>query len=925
MAKNLLIDTCVWRELISSIEYNDQLRQISTWVDQSEITLFCPEVLKDEWSKHRLECEKRIEKAMGNHVKDLKKAQLFDKSPDFEDFEMETADRILKSQIAEVDRLLSLAILVVENDEEIILARKHKRENKAPFLTKGDSQNDAVLIFSTMSELLRRQENELYFFSSNHHEFGDVENPKTMLHTDISECYPDIRVHYFADLKQGISQLQGIGLTTGKVSVITQKSIPAIIAVDRKLSIGEQLIAYLDKRFDDISFLPKKMIVNHYPFLVTNHEYVHQQPFTATTDNTELLEWFKHLPTKDGVFVGELLDDRNKILRYLRGNLIAFIATEKQRFEPVLIPMPLQENCGCSLCMYRAFRFGDLMKLLSARDNDQEPALKKAYVHYKMGQYQAAFEVLAKFSGEALSNKQYISHFIAQFNIIQIGKLVKYEHNDTPEELSLIEQSERINLDDHLLLYGNRANSDILRWIKDLQFIHHSRKKMQHLLSQIRDLFYSQSSGWNNHTRDLLNIFHETLCFLEYNHLIFDRFYEIRELTKICIEGVFASYGCRNTLGGKLLQFSDGLLEKIILNANTKDITEMYQRYKLTQLNYGEPDDEDNLFQRFSDFLKDYGAALETFKEFESEGRSAFWSGYRRTFYNFLTFFGILDTGQTDFDAVFAALMPFLRIQQHLNANELTSTLRFFVHHKAPRFSNGQLEELLFFALQTDTINSPSIIDLLGRIMEDRNHSVILPSSLWKEIQNRYLTNDYLKENYSAMDVICTLFGLSSSKARRTEISKFIKHFLQGDFVDEIYYTAIMYDVISFNKKWHALYVSTIASRIGKGKGVTIFSKKEYYNDGRVDAFINYTIKFDLPIDPEWTLYIMQLDPYYSWLLDMENFDYSLFDSEWLFNHLTRHYKDKFRKSKALKKFLKDHCKKSQDIHLLHLYLDLYD
>jgi predicted nucleic acid-binding protein len=83
MAKNLLIDTCTWRELISSIEYNSLLKQLSTWVDQSEVVLFCPEVLKEEWAKHRLICEERIDKAVRNHVKDLKKSQIFRKSPDF--------------------------------------------------------------------------------------------------------------------------------------------------------------------------------------------------------------------------------------------------------------------------------------------------------------------------------------------------------------------------------------------------------------------------------------------------------------------------------------------------------------------------------------------------------------------------------------------------------------------------------------------------------------------------------------------------------------------------------------------------------------------------------------------------------------------------------------------------------------------------
>jgi len=924
MAKNVFIDTCTWIELVNSLEYSNQLRQLSTWVDQNEIILFCPEALKEEWAKHRLEKEKKLDLAISNHVKDLKRSKLFAKQPDFEGFEMETAERVLKSQIYEIDRLFSLSVLVEERTEDVLLARRHEKEHKAPFLNKDASHNDAVMVFSTLAELSRRQEGELYFFSANHKEFGDPQNLMTILHPDISGCFPEVRVQYFADLNKGFDHLKEIGLSSGKVAVLKSSSIPNLFALDRKLPIGGQLKHFLDQRFADISFLPKKMIVNHYPFLLVENEYLWQVPFTATTDNPELLEWFRNLPTENGTYTGEIDDDTNKVLRYLQGNLIDSISTEKQRFDPVTIPMPIQAECGCSLCLHRAFRFKELMDVLSEGKNADEPALKRALVHYRMGQYAKAFKVLEDFSKQALESKQFVSYFIAQFNMVQLGKLVKYENDGTTSEFELIARSEDIDLDKIYTTYVSRSNRDILLWIKDLSFVEINHKRIERLLNQIRDNFYSRSGGWNTHTRELLNVFQEMLCFLEYNHVIYGRDHAVREVTRMFLEGLFASYGSNSKLGGKLIHFGDNLLEKLAINSNTKDISDMYKRYDLSNLRYIGGEDGGSIFERFADFVNGYDGIAETFKDFDNEGRLDFWSNYRRIFNNFLTLFAILDIKEQELDHVVGTLMPFLKIQQHFNESQLSVTLRYFINQKGKELTNAHLEELFFFILTTDTLDNRSLIDLISRIMGDRNQTLTYPAPLWKEIQNHYLINDCLKDNHGDIEIICTIYDLTTSTSKRAEISRFIKHFLKAGFVDEVYYVSAMYDVIDFNKSLHAKYMSTIALVIGKGKGVTVFRRKDFYNDGRVDGFVNYMAKFKLAIDPEWKTHIMGLDHYYKWLLDMEQFDYSGFNPEWPFNYYTKYYKEMYKNSDALKVFLRKYCRDTSDVRMLKFYLDLF-
>jgi len=97
-----------------------------------------------------------------------------------------------------------------------------------------------------------------------------------------------------------------------------------------------------------------------------------------------------------------------------------------------------------------------------------------------------------------------------------------------------------------------------------------------------------------------------------------------------------------------------------------------------------------------------------------------------------------------------------------------------------------------------------------------------------------------------------------------------------------------------------------------------------FYRDSRLDQFINFSLKYNQNI-PEWFRNAsLNLGNYYTWICDMENFDYANFNPEWLSAHFTLYYKRYFRHSKTLQshllKVIKEKDEKDLSKRFIHIY-----
>jgi hypothetical protein len=310
MAKNILIDTSILKQLVSPIEFSGYLDQLIKWQKQDDILIYCPATLKQEWLKHRVEEFRKIDNVLKNHQHSLKTDKLFLKTPDIGDAELTAADKMLRSQVEAIDRLLETAKQITD---ETVAAGKmwmQKKAKKAPFRKKEASDNDAVILFAVLEEIGTSVQPELYFLSANHTDYAAPGNEE-VIHADIVALYPDIAITYFTGASSAISGLTALGLPSARqLAKIGKQPVPELIPVDSSKSVIDQLYDYLNKRFSDIRLLPKKLFCIHYPIITEPNYDDRGRPFTMNTDNQELYDLFVGLQTEGQLYIGEEVADQ---------------------------------------------------------------------------------------------------------------------------------------------------------------------------------------------------------------------------------------------------------------------------------------------------------------------------------------------------------------------------------------------------------------------------------------------------------------------------------------------------------------------------------------------------------------------------------------------------------------------------------------
>ncbi len=118
-------------------------------------------------------------------------------------------------------------------------------------------------------------------------------------------------------------------------------------------------------------------------------------------------------------------------------------------------------------------------------------------------------------------------------------------------------------------------------------------------------------------------------------------------------------------------------------------------------------------------------------------------------------------------------------------------------------------------------------------------------------------------------------------------------------------------------------YEASVVKLAKAGRGVRPF-EAGFYHDHRLDEFVNFSFRFNRPLNHALVEALIKLDDYYHWLTNLDHFDYTLFDPDWLFNHYTLYFKNKFRESKPLEQSLRKLALKSSDPRLGQLYIDVY-
>ena len=918
MAINLLIDTCILLRLVSKTEFSTFLREVEYLVKEEHVTLLIPAPLVGEWKKHKDEQKQKIAAALRSMELEIKQKRLMkDDSVDYSEEQYEEAKEHLYSQIDLIDELLyHYGQKISTTDELVIQLYKHRAANKHPFTNpKKDNYNDAEIIFSSLDYIKKLNQDNLYFVSDNPGDFAKQIENEFVLHPDIDDVFPTINTYYFTEIKGAFRAFEKLGIPRfNEKAEKKRNTIRNTIKINKNQVILNQLEEYIDKRAAQLIIIPKEIIIEHYPIVVSNtFRYLHR-PFTLVTDNKDIFKLLSEVQVNDdvvldptGLFIKNK-DDEDKIrsiCRYLRFNYIEHVAFENG--DPVLINYSHKaKECDCPTCSYRRLDFGKLLETLNSSviDTTKEARLKQAFGQYKLGNFTEAVSILKVLYNE-IEDKQTIFYYIVCNNLSNLSHLIShyYWRDKVGKELS----DEFKDLDLEIIYKECRKvtqNGPLLEWIHLKKYYEDTLIDIHSILHEINDNFYSQNSGYNENTKSLLEYYYRTERFLNTNSIVFDIYNQFSVLTKLFTQGVFSSYGCDEFMGGKLTYFSDTALQHLLLYADADDIRKYFYRYKLKQVKHiPDVEGQSQFVSLVNKLWSEYSIVPVNYKKYIKSPNDYFSDKYNDIVYTSLALLAITDISEKEFNTTANNLLVFLNTGNHASQFQLSKNLKFFINHKRKVLSDDNLRSLFLLGIKNETLHKNAYIDTVETVLKERNIKLTLSVEEFEFVKNGFFkdSNENLEDSFYSLGYIHEVLVDEDQKRM---IKEYMEAKLRESFSSSKYYIATMFDILAPLQDMTSQYTSQILEIILKGEQERFFDKRDYYHDPRVDNYLNFCFKYKIEIPGSITNHIHLIGPYYSWLINMDHFDYSQFNINWLDNHFTLYFKYEYRKSKSLKNYL---------------------
>ncbi len=909
MKKNILIDTCVLRELISPVEFSGYLKQIQYWNDEGLINVLAPPTLVQEWNKHKEKEGLSIKQKLKNHTTTLKQSILFEQVPYITDAQLNAAEKLLLSQIDTLDKIITGADNLDEESSASIMW-KHKQASKAPFHVKKDSDNDAVIIFSAIQEVKRLNEEEIIIISSNHSDFSTI-GDKSIIHPDISNEFPEIKITYYYKLSDAIDSLIQSGLPSIKEGLHVGKQLKVYFPVDPNASSLKQLLSYLNRRFSDINFLPRIFFSSHPPIIINTKNEYSETPFLLNTDNEDLFEIFSNAKVNENYKKNQ---DFKDISTYLRHNLVYGFKYKSDKI--IEVPYLDDRVCDCEMCQFRQFKISNAIKLINS-SKELEPNLKNAKVQYLLGNIENSINTLKQIEYQALEEKKFLTYYITIYNLKLLKRHLDYNFMNKNETLSKIVGE--INLDDTLIKSKVDSINDILEYIHNGNYWKTVNDKFSKILDNIKAQQIDNVGGWSDYLKQFLECYFETVYFIEENFIFMDDFSELSSFTSKFIDGLFASYSCSDELEGRLIEINDVILEKLVRYGKTDDIIKFQKRYGINIINYSPGEGNRIFLKQFVNLLDSYSDIHYEDLLKDQDGAFLFWPRFRRMILNAVTLSGIIKLDKSEINLLAEKILEFLNVQKHINEFEINKSISFFLNNHCSMISQNILEGYFKYSILQKENNNDFLKFTLKNICRSNHIRFNFGKNEWSMIRSKYFTNN----EKCRIDDICILNSFLANKSYKEEIKKFISNVLNEKFDTDVYYHSVLDQIISETPDFSNKYESEILKYTSNGKRARLFPGN-YYTDNRIDEYINFCFSFNKSIPDDIKKNLKILDKYYEWILDIDNYNYETFNTNWLFVHPTKFYYKMFKKSLKLKKWMKIEAMNSTDNRIAKLYLQLY-
>ncbi len=910
--KYLLIDTAtIKKSLIAKSKFSNSLKQLDLWCKEGTITLLYPETLKLEWEKHQVIELDKLRKS----ISDIKsKLSLLKASipQNGEDLALES----LEGQIHLLNKLFLNHSRVYSAESALYKTMYEQKTNsKAPFHSKQASDNDFLIFASSINEAIDHGIEEFHFITANSNDYGDSSDKENKLHPELISLCGNIKVNYFSDftklsqqlIKSGLSEL--INQEEDSNNSIPKKQNNSIIELKDENHTLSILHSHFQILFQDLKSIPYDILnklllsridteIGFSPYkLDTVSELVYKVLSNVETDKKGKIKLINDTGINDTIAT---TDQTKFLIEKLQSQSVYYITCGNKKHS---LPEIIKEDCQCSRCRFHFFDFKSMD--LNFRDNDESDfvyTFKKAFTLFKIGNFKDAIDSYYECLDIAKKENNEINIFRTKYNLLKLKTSI-YNHHFFDDETGIdFEKLKSIELDEINRESNNELVKEVIRWMSNDHYIKDAYHKMSEINKKIISNYFTSYNGGmssNGSVNELGFEYAQIRLFLENNCIIYENFTEFRQIVNCFMEAMIASYATNNN-SSRVTAFNDWTLIQLLKFGEFDTIKSYATKYKIKKIQYKSSNKKGkqitdiilNLFQQIE-------IAEKSLTLTDQYAKRLFKNKYRTWLNNAFSILWIMD-----FEPVFIKkcfkLIPKLITNTDIQIDQYK--LISMLVSKSDMIDVQLWKSILLAAIKNKNKTVVHFYHMMTEIAIDYNLEISFNDREFKEILSK------LKDNTPTND-FCSLHiaRATSNKDQQKELVEiFENHFKNPNEIKIGYCLGLVHGMIKPNDDYlNQLIIQYSPVEPIKSPRNNFHGYPNY--NGNLDFLIEALFKLELDLTEERFKNLNNHGIYYQWLLNLDTFDYSKFDPEWILCYIRKSYTKRFARCIPLKQAIENY------------------
>jgi len=697
---------------------------------------------------------------------------------------------------------------------------------------------------------------------------------------------------------------------------------------DIELLIIDQLYNYLEKTFSELNIIPLHFYVNNYPFKETDNFYVYYHDFTLYINNNELFEIFNNINiTEDNQFILnnsiEEVDNQNSKLTYIINKLnahhIYYIKSDNNQCN-IQFEFKNVKKCDCIECAWIQQDYSNITRNLNNKPAEIQEIMLFGYIHYQLGDYKNAIKYFTEVKG-SLTDDQKILNAICQFNLQKISRTLGFSIIQDQEN----EYTQILNIDLDKILYNNKndQNFKLLSWILDAKFISNKRIKIFQLVQKIEELNnLQQNGGWStaSYVNELMYEYAELEDFVFHNRIVYDEFSEYHEITDNFIWGLFLSH---SLIENKLDFFDEWIFLKIVKNGKPEKVLACFEKSKLKEINYKiKPKPNDQFLKFVDNYLTKFENVFVEIEGVIGKISTKFIINYQNYFCNILILLSISDLDNDYIKIVSNKIYNFLAYPKNTNYRS-HKYLELFINRKAQFIGEDNLLQFLELFEGDEKYHQTGLIEtIFYKLKTVAEYKNIDQDKLNKYINQVFETCQICNQKHD-IELLTSIYPLLSEELKKY-LKGMVEEKLNVDFNPTIYYYTCMSEILEFSDgELKFKFIEHAKSNTNQVSIKSVFSNRDNMQIEPINMLINLSYKYESDLSGNQFNDFRNLNPYYSWLFNLKDFNYEDFEPSWIKEYPTVYYYREFRKHPIIKSKLLEYLKLNNDTLLSKIFLTL--